>query len=916
MPTEPIHFHTLTPAQVVEALDTGPLGLSEADAAARLERYGPNQLAAGKKISSWRILLRQFGNLLIAILLAATVISFVLGERLDAWVILAIVLACVVLGFIQEYRAEQAAAALQKLAAPVATVVREGKERAIHAREVVPGDVLVLHTGDRVAADARLLAEINLKVDEALLTGESLAAGKDLAPMADPEMAVADRKCMVFGGTVITYGRGRAVVTATGMDTEFGKIARMLAEVTEDYTPLESRMASIGRVLSIICLTVAVGASVLGVWRGHDWLEMLIWGISLAVAAVPESLPAVVTGALAIGTTRMARKNAIVKRLPAVETMGCTTVICTDKTGTLTKNEMTVRRLFLDGEVIEVSGSGYHPTGSFTAGDAVVSPGDNPALALSARIAILCNDAALEENRGDWTVRGDPTEGALLVLGRKAGLDPEALRLEFPRLAEIPFSSDVKRMSTFHQTAAGVLMYVKGAPERLLPRADQMLTAQGERHLSAEDREAIQDQAARMAREALRVLGLAYCRLPAAPDLDSGQVDPELVWVGLVGLIDPPRPEARQAVRHCRQAGIRVIMVTGDHPVTASAVAREVGLIPPGQESHAVITGPELNQLSDAELKEALREVRVFARVAPEHKLRLVDILKEQGEVVAMTGDGVNDAPALKRADIGVAMGITGTEVTKETAAMILADDNFATLVAAVEEGRAIFDNIKKYLVFLLSCNIAEILVLTGAFFLGLPLPLIALQILWVNLTTDGLPALALGVDPKAPDIMTRPPRPPAEGVFSPTVNSLLAAIAIYLTVILIPLFGYYYSWNPWGLSDPAMVLTKAQTMVFITLVLAELVNAFNCRSDHLSLFKVGVFKNRFLILSVLASLGMMVAVIEWEPLAFLFHTTPLRWQDWLLAAGLSLTLVPIVELTKWIISKTGRRRRQTAPAG
>jgi Ca2+-transporting ATPase len=699
------------------------------------------------------------------------------------------------------------------------------------------------------------------------------------------------------------------------MDTEFGKIARMLQDVTGDQTPLEARMASIGRVLAVVCLTVAVGASVLGVLRGHAWLEMLIWGISLAVAAVPESLPAVVTGALAIGTTRMARNNAIVKRLPAVETMGCTTVICTDKTGTLTKNEMTVRRLFLDGALIEVSGSGYEPSGSFTAGDAAVSPGDHPVLAEIGRIALLCNDAVLIETDGNWTVRGDPTEGALLVLGRKAGLDPEALSLEFPRVAEIPFSSDVKRMSTFHQEPDAVLMCVKGAPERLLPRAEKMLTAQGERPMQDEDREAVHDQAAQMAREALRVLGLAYRSLPEVPDLESDQVDPELVWVGLVAMIDPPRPEARQAVEQCRRAGIRVIMVTGDHPVTASAVAREVGLIPPGQEAHAVITGPELNRLSDPELKEALREVRVFARVAPEHKLRLVDILKAQGEVVAMTGDGVNDAPALKRADIGVAMGITGTEVTKEVAAMILADDNFATLVAAVEEGRAIFDNIKKYLIFLLSCNLAEILVLTGAFFLGLPLPLIALQILWVNLTTDGLPALALGVDPKAPDIMSRPPRPPTEGVFSPTVNSLLAAIAIYLTVILIPLFGYYYHWNPWGLSDPKMVLTEAQTMVFITLVLAELVNAFNCRSDYLSLFKVGVFGNRFLILSVLASLGMMVMVIEWEPLSRLFHTTPLRWQDWLLAAGLSLTLVPVVELTKWIVRRRGRSRQQAALA-
>jgi Ca2+-transporting ATPase len=916
MSTEPIHFHTLTPEQVFAALSTGSQGLSEAAARERLECFGPNELRAGKKISAWRILLRQFANLLIAILIVAIVISFFLGEHLDAWVILAIVLACVVLGFVQEYRAEKAAAALQKLAAPVAVVIRAGTERQIPAREVVPGDVLVLHAGDRVAADARLLEEVNLKADEALLTGESTAAGKKLAPVDDPDKAVADRKCMVFGGTVITYGRGRAVVTATGMDTEFGKIARMLEEVTAESTPLEARMATIGRVLSVICLTVAVGASLLGVFRGHHWLEMLIWGISLAVAAVPESLPAVVTGALAIGTTRMARRRAIVKRLPAVETMGCTTVICTDKTGTLTKNEMTVRRLFLDGRMIEVSGSGYEPAGSFQAGGTEVRPADNPVLAWAGRVAMLCNDAALEEADGNWTVRGDPTEGALLVLGRKAGLDLGSLRAEFPRLAEIPFSSEAKRMSTFHQEPGGVLMCVKGAPERLLARTPQMLTARGEQAMSVQDRRAIREQEAHLAHQALRVLGLAYRRLPQVPDLESEDADPELVWVGLMGLIDPARPEAPQAVGQCRRAGIRVIMVTGDHPDTAHAIAQEVGIIPPGHTSQAVLTGEEVNRLSDPELKQALHTVRVFARVAPEHKLRLVDILKEQGQVVAMTGDGVNDAPALKRADIGVAMGITGTEVTKETAAMILADDNFATLVAAVEEGRAIFDNIKKYLIFLLSCNLAEILVLTGAFFIGLPLPLIALQILWVNLTTDGLPALALGVDPKAPDIMSRPPRPPAEGVFSRTVTGLLAAISLYLTLILIPLFGYYYYWNPWQLADPEQVLVRAQTMVFITLVLAELVNAFNCRSDYLSLFKVGVFQNGFLILSVIASLVMMVMVIEWDPLAYLFHTTPLAWQDWLLATGLSLTLIPIVELTKWLIARQGRHRPQPAAAG
>jgi P-type Ca2+ transporter type 2C len=907
---EEIPFHTLSAEEARRRLETGPEGLSQAQTEERLERYGPNELTAGKKISPLVIFLRQLANLLIIILIAATAVSFLLGEHLDAYVIMAIILACVILGFVQEYRAEQAAAALQKLAAPEATVIRAGKETEIPAREVVPGDILVLHTGDRVAADARLLSQVNLKADEALLTGESTAVTKEIEAVAGLETPVADQKCMVFGGTVITYGRGQAVVTTTGMDTQFGRIARLLEEVTEEHTPLEKRMDVIGRVLSVICLTVAVGAGLLGVFRGHGWLEMLIWGISLAVAAVPESLPAVVTGALAIGTTRMARRNAIVKRLPAVETMGSTTVICTDKTGTLTKNEMTARRLYIDGRQIEVTGSGYEPQGQFRVAGQAIDPREDPVLEMAARIALLCNDAALEEKEGGWAVRGDPTEGALVVLARKFGLEPEKLAAQFPRVAEIPFSSETKRMSTIVATPEGFLMCVKGAPESLLARCGRKLTREGESDLQAADGKEVVAQAARLAHDALRVLGLAYRRLDSVPDLES-EPDRDLVWVGLAGLIDPPRDEAKGAVQRCHQAGIRVIMVTGDHPDTAAAIAREVGLIPRGATNHAVLTGTAMSGLSDQELKKVLAEARVFARVAPEHKLRLVDILKDQGEVVAMTGDGVNDAPALKRADIGVAMGITGTEVTKETAAMILADDNFATLVAAVEEGRAIFDNIKKYLIFLLSCNLAEIFVLTGAFFIGMPMPLIALQILWVNLTTDGLPALALGVDPKAPDIMRRPPRPPREGVFTPTVNGLLGVISLYLTAVLIPLFAYYYYWNPRGLTDPEQILIEAQTMVFITLVLAEMVNAFNCRSDYLSLFRVGVFRNRFLIIAVLLSLGMMVAVIEWDPLALLFHTTPLRWQDWLLAAGLGLSLLPVVELTKWVIGRRGRSRRR-----
>jgi len=898
----------MSPEEALAALGTGPEGLSEAEAATRLEEQGPNELAPAKKISPAVIFFRQFANLLMVILIAAVVISYVMGETLDAIVILAILLGCVVLGFFQEYRAEKAAAALAKLAAPTATVIREGRELTIPNREVVPGDLLVLYTGDRVAADGRLLEVANLKADEALLTGESTSVTKHLAPLASPDTAMADQSCMVFGGTVITYGRGRAVVTATGMDTEFGHIARLLEEVEVERTPLERRMTTIGRVLAAICLSVAVGAVLLGLYHGEDLWLMVIWGISLAVAAVPEALPAVVTGALAIGTTRMARRHAIIKRLPAVETMGCTTVICTDKTGTLTKNEMTVRRLYLDGKSLEVTGSGYEPRGEFLVeGEAENLTESQPMLQQAARVSLLCNDAALEENSGVWQVRGDPTEGALLVLGRKAGLNRADLLKDYPRVAEIPFSSERKRMSTIHLGPDGLLMYLKGAPESLLPWCTRMLTPQGEEPLDEPGRQKIMSEVAGMAAQALRVLGLAYRPLRDIPDLLPQSEETNLVWVGLVGMIDPPRPEAQSAVHRCNQAGIRVIMVTGDHPATARAIGRELGLLSQGGHNPGVLTGQEVNALDDSGLLAALQETSVFARVSPEHKLRLVNVLKGQGEVVAMTGDGVNDAPALKRADIGVAMGITGTEVTKETAAMILADDNFASLVAAVEEGRAIFDNIKKYLIFLLSCNFAEILTLTGAIFLGLPLPLVALQILWINLITDGLPALALGVDPKAPDIMDRPPRPPEEGVFTRSVTVLLVVISIHLTLILLPLFAYYVLFNPHRLSDPAQVLILGQTMVFITLILAELVNAFNCRSPIHSLFTVGFWQNRFLLGSVLLSLAIMVVVIHWQPLTVLFHTRPLGLQDWLVAAGLSLTIFPVVEVTKWLLRRRAR---------
>jgi Ca2+-transporting ATPase len=901
-------FHTLPPQRVMKLLETGPEGLSPSQIQERRQLFGDNRLTKPKKLSALLIFLRQFANVLILILIAATVVSYLLGDQLDSYVILAIILACVILGFEQEYRAEKAAEALKKLGAPKALVIREGREEEISARRVVPGDILVLRAGDRVAADARLLEAANLKTDEALLTGESTAVAKRTDPAPEQDTPLADRKCMVFGGTIVTYGRGLAVVTATGMHTEFGRIAGLLMEVKEEPSPLEKRMKVIGRALGILCLAAAAGVALLGVLRGYPWLQMLLWGISLAVAAVPEALPAVVTGTLAIGTARMARRRAIVKRLPAVETMGCTTVICTDKTGTLTKNEMTVRRLFLDDCLVEVGGSGYLPAGDFLIDGRQVGSREFPALELAARISVLCNDSKLVEVEGNLVVVGDPIEGALMVLARKAGLDPEELRAASPRIGEVPFSSKTKIMSTFHQAPEGFLACVKGAPENVLARSTKIYTDGGIRPITDADRRRILHEASRMAsNEALRVLGFAYRREAEVPKTHLQCVQGHLVWVGVLGLIDPLRPETMEAVSRCRRAGIRVIMVTGDHPDTARAIARELGLISRKEQNQEVLTGEALNRLNDAQLQEALQRVSVFARVNPEHKLRLVQVLKNRGEVVAMTGDGVNDAPALKQADIGVSMGITGTEVTKQTADMILADDNFATLVAAMEEGRAIYDNIKKYLIYSLSCNISEIIVLAGALFMGMPLPLLALQILWVNLVTDGLPALALGVDPKAPDIMSRPPRDPSEGVFTRRVNTLLAVVSIFLGLVLILVFAYYYYGNPGGSADSQLVLKRAQTMVFITLVLGKLINGFNCRSDNLSLFTVGPFKNRFLIITVLLSILMMVAVIEWDPLAALFHTTPLRWQDWLLAAGLGLAVVPVVEAAKWIGRRRGR---------
>ena len=653
----------------------------------------------------------------------------------------------------------------------------------IPARDIVPGDVILVRSGDKVPADARLIEAVNLQVEEAALTGESLPVEKQTEALGDGEWPLAERKNMVYAGTAVTYGRGKGVVVATGMATEFGRTAAMLESVATAKTPLQENLDKVGSALARAALIIVGIIVALGLYRGQPFIEMLIFGIALAVAAVPEALPAVVTISLALGVQRMAKRNALVRRLPAVETLGSTSVICSDKTGTLTKDEMTVRKLYVGGEIFEVSGAGFEPHGTFTRAGAVVEPPGPAKLFL--RAAALTSDARLARSDGHWQIKGDPTEGALVVLAAKAGLKKIDLETEFPRVHEIPFSSEAKRMTTLHRSPSGLIAYAKGAPEIILDACAFQLTEAGEEELDQARRETILQAAGEMARQALRVLAVAY-KSNATPE----HCEREMVFLGLAGMIDPPRSEARAAIQRCELAGIKTVMITGDHPVTAEAVARELALLKQGR----VITGTELEAMSEPNFEHAVENISVYARVSPAHKLRVVTALQKKDHVVAMTGDGVNDAPALKKADIGIAMGITGTDVSKEAAAMTLTDDNFATIVAAVEEGRAIFNNIKKYLMYLLSSNIGEIGLMLGAGLLGLPLPLTAVQILYVNLATDGLPALALAVDPPEEDLMRRPPRNRRTGIFTRPVIVLMLVGGLWSMTVNLVFFHWLLS--------------------------------------------------------------------------------------------------------------------------
>jgi Ca2+-transporting ATPase len=916
-------------------------GLSQAEARRRLEQYGPNRLKSAPETPWWERLAEQFRNFLVIILLVATVISMVewllqdpreTALPYEAIVILAIVILNALLGFFQEARAERSVRALMELAAPESTVIRGGERQRIHADEIVPGDIVLVEAGDRIPADARIVEEANLHLDEAPLTGESMPVPKDAGPI-DGDHGIGDRRNMLYSSTVATYGRGRAIVTATGMGTEVGRIAGLLEAAKKDPTPLQQELDRTGKRLSVIMLGIcavvfATGLLAANVWNLHVILGLFLFAVALAVAAIPEALPAIVTVGLSLGVRRMAAANAIVRKLPAVETLGAATVICSDKTGTLTRNEMTVRAIFTAEGLVEVSGSGYVPEGAFTIDGHAVAEGSaaHDVLGRTLRAATLANDAALISSEGRWRVQGDPTEGALIVAARKLGIAEGALS-GHRRIAEIPFTSERKRHATVHidpDEPGRVDVFVKGAPEVLLEKSRHLWQGGRAVELSEPRRAELARRNEKLAGQALRVLAIATRSASAAElglDLQSvatqrhvelsDSIEEGLVLLGLVGMIDPPRTEAKAAVATAKRAHIRSVMITGDHPATAAAIARELEILEPGAR---LLTGAELRSMDDAALDAIVEDVRVFARVDPEHKLRIVTALQKKGHIVAMTGDGINDAPALKTANIGVAMGITGTDVSKEAADMVLTDDNFASIVKAIEEGRGIYDNIRKYLIYLLSSNAGELLTMFAGVMLagmlglvsvepGLFLPLLAAQLLWINLVTDGPPALALGIDPKDPDVMEREPRQRGTGVLTAHDWWRLAGIGLVMMVGTLAVLDAYYPGGLFtlfatGTGPNAADEAHARTMAFTTLMLFQLFNVFNCRSAWRSALG-GFLENKWLIGAVALSLFTHVAVIYVPVLQTAFHTVALSAFDWAIATAVGATLLVLMELFK-----------------
>jgi Ca2+-transporting ATPase len=906
-------WYSLTVEDAVKELQTDPdYGLSREEAEKRLQQYGSNELTGEEGSTLWQKLLAQFKDYLVVILLAASAVSFLVGERTDAVLIFSIVIINAVLGVVQEGRAERALQSLKEMAAPQAHVLREGQVVEIPARELVPGDVVLLETGSVVPCDLRLAQSASLKIEEAPLTGESVPVEKDAGILLDEKVPLAERTNMAYMGTTVVYGRGQGIACATGMQSEMGRIAGLLAAAPEEDTPLQAKLNSLGRTLGTATLVVCALVFLTGVLRGEHTgpylLEMFLVAVSLAVAAIPEGLPAVVTIVLALGMQRMAERGAIVKRLHAVETLGSTTVICTDKTGTLTQNKMAAVALWTGDASYTVTGAAYSGEGSIRTETGDLTEEAPADVAMALRIAALCNDARVEAAADDVRLFGDPTEGALLGLAAKLGLTPQGLAATFPRVAEVPFDSRRKLMSTIHPDPdGGYFVFVKGAPDVVLSRSERLLRQGSETKLGAQERDVVLAENATLASQALRVLALAYRHLDELPvgEEELASVEQDLTFVALVGLKDPLREETKGAVERCYGAGIRTVMITGDHPDTALAIGRELDIARDG----GVLTGPQLDELSQEELKEKVKKVSIYARVSPEHKSAIVQALKEHGEIVAVTGDGVNDAPALKLGDIGVAMGITGTDVAKGAANMILTDDNFATIVAAAEAGRVIYANIRKFVYFLLSCNVGEVLIVFLAEILGMPLPLLPVHLLWLNLLTDAFPALALGVEQAEPGIMDQPPRSPAEPILDRGLVLGIVVQSAALTVSVLGVFSFALQHY-----EPIM----ARTLAFTTLVLAELFRAYTSRSERIPLFRLGVFSNRAMVLGTGFSLLLFLSTLYVPTLRTIFETSLLTWREWRLV--LPAALFPAIMAEVWKIIRPFFLRKGTgedpSPAG
>jgi Ca2+-transporting ATPase len=861
-------WHSLSVEEVLRDLNSSRSGLTQAEAEARGHRYGPNELKAKKKTSPIALFFRQFLSPLIYVLLAAAVVSLAVGHYIDAWVILGVLLLNAAIGFIQETRAETAMEALMKMAAPRAKVRRDGNIHSMAVAAIVPGDIILLETGDKVPADARLIDESNLKVSEAALTGESVPVDKLTAPIHE-DLPLAERKNMVYSSTTVTYGRATAVVVRTGMETAIGKIAAAIQEIRIEQTPLQRSIARLSRYIIGIVLGIIVVMVIIGLFRGIDWLELFVLAVAAAVSAIPEGLPAVITVVLSAGMQMMARRHAIVRKLAAVETLGSATVICSDKTGTLTLNEMTVRQLYLGGDMIQVTGEGYRPMGSFSQGAKLIDPALDSLLALHLKIGTLCNDSLLTCENDFCSIYGDPTEGALVVAAAKAGTLKEKLEKNYPRIDEIPFQSEKQYMATLHPgDGQGRIAFVKGSMERVLAMSSSVYTPNGPVPLTEASTQAITDANMAMAGNAMRVIATAFTNLPAdIEDLTEEHIKGKLVFVGLSGMADPPREEAREAIKLCRQAGIKVVMITGDHKVTAESIGKQLEL-PPGR----AITGADLQHLSNEELHQQIESFSIFARIEPLHKLRIVNALKSRGHTVAMTGDGVNDAPALRSANIGIAMGITGTDVAKEASDMVLTDDNFASVVAAVDEGRAIFNRLRNVIFYLFSTNIGELLtLLLSISFIG-KAPLLAVQIIWVNLVTDTACGVPLSFEPKYGDELKYPPRDPKVGLLFPGLLIRVAFMAALLGTGVFLVFR-------WAL--PRMSIEEARTIAFCAMVSFEWFRALNARSDEHSIFKLGFLGNRWLLVAIAVAVSLQMAAVYSPPLQVAFSTVPLSPGEW-----------------------------------